>query len=93
MGIYPIGSLVELNTGEVGVVVAMNRVRRLKPRVALVLDGNCRPYAEARTVDLLQRKGADGQSCDIDRVLEPGSYGIDPVRYLPIPDLPRAAPA
>jgi len=93
MGIYPIGSVVELNTGEVGVVVAMNRVRRLKPRVALVLDGNCRPYAEARTVDLLQRKGADGQSCDIDRVLEPGSYGIDPVRYLPIPDLPRAAPA
>ncbi|HEX7044559.1 MAG TPA: HD-GYP domain-containing protein [Burkholderiales bacterium] len=84
MGIYPIGSVVELNTGEVGVVIAMNRVRRLKPRVTLVLNPQCVPYGTPVTVDLMHRQGPDGGPCDIERVLEPGAYGIDPVSYLPV---------
>ncbi|MFQ5759461.1 MAG: HD-GYP domain-containing protein, partial [Acidiferrobacterales bacterium] len=40
MGIYPIGSLVELNTGAVGVVITINRARRLKPKVVLLLTTN-----------------------------------------------------
>src|SRR3989344_4595040 len=84
MGIYPIGSVVELNTGEIGVVVTMNRVRRLKPRVALVLQPDFYPVPGARTVDLADYKTRDGRPCEIDRVLEPGVYGINPVQYLPI---------
>lgn len=84
MGIYPIGSVVELNTGEVGVVVTMNRVRRLKPRVALVLQPDYYPVPGATTVDLMDYKTHDGRPCEIDRVLEPGAYGINPVQYLPI---------
>ena len=38
IGIYPVGSAVELNTGEVGIVMAQNLVRRLQPRVMLILD-------------------------------------------------------
>jgi len=90
MGIYPIGSVVELNTGEVGVVIAMNRVRRLKPRVTLVLNPQCVPYATPVTVDLMHRQGPDGTPCDIERVLEPGVYGIDPVAYLPVFGTARA---
>lgn len=93
MGIYPIGSVVELSTGEVGVVVTMNRVRRLKPQVALVLDANATPYRTRVTVDLMHHKGADGESCDIERVLAPEVYGIDPVRYLPLPDMSPAVAA
>jgi putative nucleotidyltransferase with HDIG domain len=89
MGIYPIGSVVELNTGEVGVVVTMNRVRRLKPRVTLVLNANCTPYSKPVTVDLMTHKTTDGRPCEIDRVLEPGVYGIDPVLYLPITNAAR----
>ena len=37
IGIYPVGSLVELNSGEVAVVIGQNRVRRLKPRVMVLL--------------------------------------------------------
>ncbi len=84
MGIYPIGSVVELNTGEIAVVVTTNRVRRLKPRVTLVLNANGTPYTAPVTVDLMSHKTGDGRPCEIDRVLEPGVYGIDPVRYLPI---------
>lgn len=84
MGIYPIGSIVELNTGEIGVVVTMNRARRLKPRVALVLQANYYPVSGDKTVDLLDYKTSDGRPCEIDRVLEPGAYGINPVHHLPI---------
>jgi hypothetical protein len=84
MGIYPIGSVVELNTGEIGVVVTMNRVRRLKPRVALVLQPDYYPIRGAKTVDLADYKTRDGRPCEIDRVLEPGVYGINPVNYLPV---------
>ena len=84
MGIYPIGSVVELNTGEVGVVVTMNRVRRLKPRVTLVLQPDYFPVPGSTTVDLMDYKTRDGRPCEIDRVLEPGTYGINPVQYLPI---------
>ncbi len=84
MGIYPIGSVVELNTGEIGVVVAMNRVRRLKPRVALVLKADSTPFGVPKTVDLMEHRMADGRSCEIERVLEPGIYGINPIDYLPV---------
>ena len=84
MGIYPIGSVVELNTGEIGVVVAMNRVRRLKPRVALVLRADFSPLPGATTVDLMEYMTRDGHPCEIERVLEPGIYGINPVNYMPV---------
>lgn len=84
MGIYPIGSVVELNTGEIGVVVAMNRLRRLKPRVTLVLRADFSPLPGTTTVDLMEYKTRDGRPCEIDRVLEPGVYGINPVQYMPV---------
>jgi putative nucleotidyltransferase with HDIG domain len=84
MGIYPIGSVVELNTGEVCVVVTMNRMRRLKPRVALVLQSDYYPVPGATTVDLMNYNTGDGRACEIERVLESGAYGINPVQYLPV---------
>lgn len=87
MGIYPIGSVVELSTGEIAVVVTMNRVRRLKPRVTVVLNANYAPYPVPVTIDLMQHKTADGRPCEIERVLEPGIYGINPTLYLPLPDV------
>jgi HD-GYP domain-containing protein (c-di-GMP phosphodiesterase class II) len=43
IGIYPVGSAVELNTGEVGIVIAQNLARRLQPRVILILDQHLKP--------------------------------------------------
>lgn len=37
LGIYPVGSIVALNNGEVGVVVSVNREQQLRPKVMLVL--------------------------------------------------------
>ena len=84
MGIYPIGSLVEFNTGEVGVVVSMNRHRRLRPRVALVLRPNNTPYEEIRIINLMHDRAGDGRVLEIERALEPGTYGIKPSEYMPL---------
>ena len=53
VGIYPVGSLVELNTGEIAVVVSQNRQRRLKPRVMLILDEAKQSYGRPRMIDLM----------------------------------------
>jgi len=56
MGIFPIGSLVELNNGSVGVVITVNRARRLKPKVALVLTATKQSYSQKIIVDLAEHK-------------------------------------
>ena len=52
VGLYPTGTLVELNTGEVAVVTAISGLKRLRPTVILILDENKQPYEEFRTIDL-----------------------------------------
>lgn len=84
MGIYPIGSLVELNTGQVGVVVAHNRQRALRPRLLLVLDQAKHPYRFPHYIDLAkQPRDQSGVAWEIKMVLEPGTYGVNPVDYMP----------
>lgn len=58
IGIYPVGSAVELNTGEIGVVIAQNLVRRLQPRVMVVLDRDRNPLRPQKVLDLLKEPRA-----------------------------------
>jgi len=85
IGIYPIGSVVELSTGGVGVVITANRQRRLRPRVALVLSPEKKRYTPAPILDLMQvTQDTQGKPFEIRGVLPPGSFGINPVDYIPI---------
>ncbi len=84
MGTYPIGSVVKLNTGDVGVVITTNRVRRLRPKVTLVLKPDRTPYATPKTIDLMRQSHNGSHPAEIDQALEPHAYGIDPVTYLPL---------
>ena len=52
VGMFPTGSIVELNTGAVGVVVEQNPARRLKPKVVLILDENKQRYNKLSLIDL-----------------------------------------
>lgn len=79
LGVYPTGSLVELNTGEVGVVMAQNQVRRLRPRLMLLLDGDKKAYDPYRDVDLMQYGIDTGDGgVKIVQALEPGAYDLRP---------------
>ena len=82
MGVYPSGTVVELNSGEVGIVMAQNYTRRLRPRVMLVLDSEKQPTEAFPIVDLVQEESNHrGEPLNILRGLEPGSYGIEPGDY------------
>jgi HD-GYP domain-containing protein (c-di-GMP phosphodiesterase class II) len=83
VGVFPNGALVELSTGEVGVVIEQNRVRRLRPKLMLILDRDKRPTAVPRTVDLRDVPAEPGgpHALWIERGLPTGAYGIDPADY------------
>ena len=79
IGIYPAGSLVELTNGEVGVVVAEHRKRRLRPKILLILDHEKQMLQETRYLNLLEVTHDDrGRQLDILKGIEPGKYGIKP---------------
>jgi putative nucleotidyltransferase with HDIG domain len=82
LGIYPIGSIVALNSGEIGVVAAINRQQRLKPHVMLAFQADRRPYDQMPIVNIATRRTPEGQPCEIEHVLEPGTAGIDSAHYL-----------
>jgi HD-GYP domain-containing protein (c-di-GMP phosphodiesterase class II) len=52
LGIYPVGSLVELSTGERAVVVVVNPSDALRPTVKIVWDPTGLVYPQPQTVDL-----------------------------------------
>ena len=79
MGLYPVGTLLELNSGEVGVVIQQNRVRRLQPRILIVLAADKSIERYPRTRDLMMNPATDvGETYRILRSLPPDAYGIDP---------------
>lgn len=77
-GIYPTGSLVELSDGSVAVVMAVHSLKRLRPRVMVLLGADKRPLPEFRSVDLAELDGAGGEpALAIQASLPPDAYGID----------------
>lgn len=71
VGIYPIGTLVEFNTGEMGVVRGQNPVDPLKPRVLVLFDSKRSPLFKPFEVDLK----TDGGRCIVS-TKDPVSIGV-----------------
>lgn len=78
IGLYPAGTLVELSSGEVGVVVAEYRTRRLRPKVMVLLDAKKRKLRRTKMLDL-HALGEAGTNppLNIVKSLEPEAYDID----------------
>ena len=83
IGMFPTGTLVLLNTGEVAVVTPQSRIRRLRPEVMIILDQDKKPLEDFRVVDLNQVTATadDQSSLWIESGLEPGAFGINPADY------------
>ncbi|MFT3801679.1 MAG: HD-GYP domain-containing protein [Burkholderiaceae bacterium] len=77
IGVFPVGSLVELSNGEIAVVVAQNRVRRLEPKVLVLTSPDKRPLAKPLERDLFQDgRDKEGKRQRITRGLPTGAYGL-----------------
>ncbi len=78
VGVFPVGSLIELSTGEVAIVVAHNKVRRLKPRVLVVTGPDKTRSPHPAMLDLLyDTKSGGDEAVFIKRGLPAGAYGLD----------------
>ncbi|MBI3715574.1 MAG: DUF3391 domain-containing protein [Betaproteobacteria bacterium] len=79
IGAFPVGSLVELSTGEVAVVVTHNKTKRLRPKVLVVTDPDKTPRRHPSTLDLLY--DISDHPVHIRRGLASNAFGIDAREY------------
>lgn len=77
IGYFPVGSIVELNTGEVGVVVAQNAEQRLQPKVMVVRDARGQALRPQKFLNLAKLpKATADEPYRIRRTLEYGRAGV-----------------
>ena len=82
MGVYPTGSIVEMTSGEVGIVLSQNLTQRMRPKIMLLLDADKAHFSVYKTIDLANVfEDQEGYPLNILRGLDPGSFGIDPTEY------------
>ena len=75
LGVYPVGSLVELNNKEVAVVYEPNPDNVHKPTLAIVTTSNGRPRPNPFIVNLAKRSEAEGR--EVAKVVDPETAGVD----------------
>ena len=76
IGVFPVGSLVELSNGEVAVVVAHNRVRRLEPKVLVLTWPDKSPLAKPIERDLFEMGKSSRNRLRITRGLRMSAFGL-----------------
>jgi HD-GYP domain-containing protein (c-di-GMP phosphodiesterase class II) len=81
IGIFPVGSMVELSTGEVAIVISHSKVRRLKPRVLIISNKDKTPLQSPSALDLLHPPASHEASPSILTGLATGAYGLNPREY------------
>ena len=81
VGIYPIGSLVKLESGRLGVVIEQSDTHLLTPVVRVMYDGKRQHYLAPEILDLSRPMGSGGADCIVGYEL-PEKLGIDISRFL-----------
>jgi putative nucleotidyltransferase with HDIG domain len=77
IGIYPLGSLVEVNKADIGFVISSNMTSALKPDVLLVMDGQRKRYPAPHKISLTDKgNAAKKDKWVITRVLDAVEEGV-----------------
>ncbi len=81
VGIYPVGALVKLESGRIGVVAEHNENDMLRPKIKVFFSSKANARIVPEMVDLSRNLGAGGG----DRIVgheDPAAWKIDPMRLL-----------
>ena len=81
LGIYPAGSVVELSSGEVAMVIEINPKAKLKPKILMLLDAEKKPCSEFVMDLAMATQNLGGQQYVIKRVMRADECGIDLLEY------------
>lgn len=83
IGIYPVGSLVELSTGHIGLVTSLNAKSRLRPVVMLLMNPAHEIYRLRKLINLAHPKWQEGpEKIAIQRIIDPAQFNIDIARLI-----------
>jgi HD-GYP domain-containing protein (c-di-GMP phosphodiesterase class II) len=83
VGIYPVGTMVMLESGRLGVVVEPHETNLLAPKVNVFFNTKKNVYIKPETVDLSKRLGFGGG----DKIVShesPGKWNVDPMKFLSV---------
>lgn len=81
VGIYPIGTLVMLDTKELGLVCESNQIFPARPRVMIIVDSRG-SRIKGTTVDLTEKNEQDAFLRTISKTMDPNKYKINLAEYL-----------
>ena len=84
LGVYPVGTLLRLNTGELALVIKTPRLKgERRPLVGLMHTDGKGGYQQGEIVDLAERDLKTGEyTRNITETYHPSTFGIQPVEYI-----------
>lgn len=83
VGIYPVGTMVMLESGRLGVVVEPHETNLLAPKVNVFFNTRKNLYIQPETVDLSKALGFGGGD-KIVRHESPQKWNVDPMKFLTV---------
>ncbi len=81
VGVFPIGTVVMLNTKELGLVCESNQLFPARPRVMIIIDRKG-SRVKGHVVDLTEKNDQDVFVRSITRTMDPNKYKINLAEYL-----------
>lgn len=81
IGVFPAGSAVEMNSGEIGIVVEINQQKKLRPKIMLLSDKNKNPQRE-RIIDLANQESMETESpLSVKTIIRSDAHNLDIEKY------------
>ena len=82
VGAYPIGTVVKLDTGEMGVVTMREEEDPLRPKLQVVTDPDGQRLDKSVAVELTETRNGGGYARSIAEAVDPYEHDIDPLEAL-----------
>jgi putative nucleotidyltransferase with HDIG domain len=82
IGIYPIGNLVRLNTGEIAVVRAIHAPDPYRPQVRVLIDRQGARIGLPHDINLWEIVAEEGRPTHVVAPVDPASYDFDPLSLM-----------
>lgn len=83
-GVYPVGTLLKLNSGELALVISSSRMKGEKAPLACLMEKDINGrYKQGATVNLAERDAETGDYIkEIIETYHPSTFGIQPAEHI-----------
>jgi putative nucleotidyltransferase with HDIG domain len=82
IGIYPVGNLVRLDTGEIAVVLKVHALDPYRPQVRILFDRQGKRLDLTYDINLWEINAGEGRPSSIIAPLDPAVYKLDPLTLM-----------